>query len=57
MLCLLNGRFDHPDRMFNSIKDVYNNCLKNMSDFKVVLMLFDLFSHILSYTSFMYIYK
>ncbi|XP_026322727.1 protein FAN-like isoform X2 [Hyposmocoma kahamanoa] len=34
LLCLLNGRFDHPDRMFNSIKDVYNNCLKNMSDFK-----------------------
>lgn len=35
MLCLQNGRFDHPDRMFNSVKDVYNNCLKNMSDFKV----------------------
>ncbi|CAG9566652.1 unnamed protein product [Danaus chrysippus] len=34
MLCLQNGRFDHPDRMFNSVKDVYNNCLKNMSDFK-----------------------
>lgn len=34
MLCLQNGRFDHPDRMFNSMKDVFNNCLKNMSDFK-----------------------
>ncbi|GBP69977.1 Protein FAN [Eumeta japonica] len=34
MLCLQNGRFDHPDRMFNSVYDVYNNCLKNMSDFK-----------------------
>ncbi|KAI8428162.1 hypothetical protein MSG28_002408 [Choristoneura fumiferana] len=34
MLCLQNGRFDHPDRMFNSVKDVYNNCLRNMSDFK-----------------------
>ncbi|XP_052745807.1 protein FAN isoform X2 [Bicyclus anynana] len=34
MLCLQNGRFDHPDRMFNSMKDVYKNCLKNMSDFK-----------------------
>ncbi|XP_050670489.1 protein FAN-like [Leptidea sinapis] len=34
MLCLQNGRFDHPDRMFNSLLDVYNNCLRNMSDFK-----------------------
>ncbi|KAJ2953827.1 hypothetical protein O0L34_g1455 [Tuta absoluta] len=34
MLCLQNGRFDHPDRMFNSVRDVYKNCLKNMSDFK-----------------------
>lgn len=34
MLCLQNGRFDHPDRMFNSVRDVYNNCLRNMSDFK-----------------------
>ncbi|XP_013133994.1 PREDICTED: protein FAN-like [Papilio polytes] len=34
MLCLQNGKFDHPDRMFNSVKDVYNNCLRNMSDFK-----------------------
>ncbi|CAG9098190.1 unnamed protein product [Plutella xylostella] len=37
MLCLQNGRFDHPDRMFNSISDVYNNCLRNMSDFKELL--------------------
>lgn len=35
MLCLQNGRFDHPDRMFNKLSDVYNNCLNNMSDFKV----------------------
>ncbi|XP_068621017.1 protein FAN-like [Battus philenor] len=34
MLCLQNGKFDHPDRMFNSVRDVYNNCLRNMSDFK-----------------------
>ncbi|CAK1602846.1 unnamed protein product [Parnassius mnemosyne] len=34
MLCLQNGKFDHPDRMFNSVRDVYNNCLNNMSDFK-----------------------
>ncbi|XP_075213392.1 protein FAN-like [Lycorma delicatula] len=34
MLCLQNGRFDHPDRMFNSIPDVWRNVLTNMSDFK-----------------------
>ncbi|XP_058815825.1 protein FAN-like [Topomyia yanbarensis] len=34
MLCLQNGRFDHPDRMFNKVEDVYNNCLLNMADFK-----------------------
>ncbi|XP_025829509.1 protein FAN isoform X2 [Agrilus planipennis] len=34
MLCLQNGRFDHPDRMFNSVADVYRNCLNNLSDFK-----------------------
>ncbi|XP_060859009.1 protein FAN-like isoform X1 [Metopolophium dirhodum] len=34
MLCLQNGRFDHPDRMFNSISDAWRNVLNNMSDFK-----------------------
>lgn len=34
MLCLCYGRFDHPDRMFNSVAEVYKNCLTNMSDFK-----------------------
>lgn len=34
MLCLQNGRFDHPDRMFNNICDVWRNVLTNMSDFK-----------------------
>ncbi|CAB3378073.1 Hypothetical predicted protein [Cloeon dipterum] len=34
MLCLQNGRFDHPDRMFNSVKDVWRNVNSNMSDFK-----------------------
>ncbi|XP_059474007.1 protein FAN-like isoform X2 [Neocloeon triangulifer] len=34
MLCLQNGRFDHPDRMFNSMKDVWRNINTNMSDFK-----------------------
>lgn len=42
MLCLQNGRFDHPDRMFNSVRDVYNNCLRNMSDFKVNINVYTL---------------
>ncbi|XP_067203387.1 protein FAN isoform X2 [Linepithema humile] len=37
MLCLQNGRFDHPDRMFNSIADVWKNVLANMSDFKELI--------------------
>ncbi|XP_023316576.1 protein FAN-like [Trichogramma pretiosum] len=37
MLCLQNGRFDHPDRMFNSISDVWKNVLVNMSDFKELI--------------------
>ncbi|XP_058806597.1 protein FAN-like [Phymastichus coffea] len=37
MLCLQNGRFDHPDRMFNSISDVWKNVLMNMSDFKELI--------------------
>lgn len=34
VLCLQGGRFDHPDRMFNSVADAYKNCFNNMSDFK-----------------------
>ncbi|XP_071448307.1 protein FAN-like [Hetaerina americana] len=34
MLCLQNGRFDHPDRMFNSVRDVWKNVQSNMADFK-----------------------
>lgn len=37
MLCLQNGRFDHPDRMFNSVGDVYKNCSINMTDFKELI--------------------
>lgn len=37
VLCLQSGRFDHPDRMFNSMADVFKNCLNNMSDFKELL--------------------
>ncbi|GIY03630.1 protein FAN [Caerostris extrusa] len=34
MLCLQNGRFDHPDRMFNSVQDTWRNITTNTSDFK-----------------------
>ncbi|XP_023211855.1 BEACH domain-containing protein lvsF-like isoform X1 [Centruroides sculpturatus] len=34
MLCLQNGKFDHPDRMFNSIPDTWRNVTTNTSDFK-----------------------
>jgi len=34
MLCLQNGRFDHPDRMFNSIPQTWKNVTTNQSDFK-----------------------
>ncbi|KAL0274091.1 UNVERIFIED_CONTAM: hypothetical protein PYX00_006608 [Menopon gallinae] len=37
MLCLQNGRFDHPDRMFNSVADVWRNVTENMSDFKELI--------------------
>lgn len=37
MLCLQNGRFDHPDRMFNSVAETFENCLRNMSDFKELI--------------------
>uniref|UniRef100_A0A182PBK7 WD repeat-containing protein 55 homolog n=1 Tax=Anopheles epiroticus TaxID=199890 RepID=A0A182PBK7_9DIPT len=37
MLCLQNGKFDHPDRMFNSVADAFHNCLHNMSDFKELI--------------------
>uniref|UniRef100_F6Y544 Neutral sphingomyelinase activation associated factor n=1 Tax=Xenopus tropicalis TaxID=8364 RepID=F6Y544_XENTR len=34
MLCLQNGKFDHADRMFNSIGDTWRNCLEGVTDFK-----------------------
>ncbi|XP_055682050.1 protein FAN-like [Lutzomyia longipalpis] len=37
MLCLCYGKFDHPDRMFNKVQEVFNNCLNNMSDFKELI--------------------
>lgn len=37
MLCLQNGHFDHPDRMFNRVIDAFRNCLTNMADFKELI--------------------
>ncbi|ERL95389.1 hypothetical protein D910_12653 [Dendroctonus ponderosae] len=37
VLCMQGGRFDHPDRMFNSVADAYKNCFNNMSDFKELI--------------------
>lgn len=33
-LILQNGHFDHPDRLFHSIKEQWDNVLKNTADFK-----------------------
>uniref|UniRef100_UPI00358EA155 protein FAN isoform X2 n=1 Tax=Myxine glutinosa TaxID=7769 RepID=UPI00358EA155 len=37
MLCFQNGRFDHADRMFNSIADTWNNCMDGVTDFKELI--------------------
>ncbi|KAM9500481.1 protein FAN isoform 2-T2 [Clarias gariepinus] len=37
MLCLQNGRYDHADRMFNSIGDTWKNCLDGGTDFKELI--------------------
>ncbi|XP_007566639.1 protein FAN isoform X1 [Poecilia formosa] len=37
MLCLQNGRFDHADRMFNSISETWKNCLEGATDFKELI--------------------
>ncbi|CAF88139.1 unnamed protein product, partial [Tetraodon nigroviridis] len=37
MLCLQNGRYDHPDRMFSSISETWKNCLEGATDFKEVV--------------------
>ncbi|KAI8736726.1 protein FAN [Biomphalaria glabrata] len=37
VLCLQNGKFDHPDRMFNNFFDTWNNVLCGASDFKELI--------------------
>jgi factor associated with neutral sphingomyelinase activation len=36
-LCLQNGRFDQPDRIFHSIYDTWSNCLSLDTDFKELI--------------------
>lgn len=36
-LCLQNGRFDHPNRLFHSIADTWRNCLTIDSDVKELI--------------------
>ncbi|XP_071176660.1 protein FAN-like [Mytilus edulis] len=37
VLCLQNGKFDQPDRMFNSLLDTWQNCLEGAADFKELI--------------------
>ncbi|KAM4688448.1 protein FAN [Discoglossus pictus] len=37
MLCIQNGKYDHADRMFNSIAETWRNCLEGVTDFKELI--------------------
>ncbi|XP_030070637.1 protein FAN [Microcaecilia unicolor] len=37
MLCIQNGKFDHADRMFNSVAETWKNCLVGVTDFKELI--------------------
>ncbi|XP_065828267.1 protein FAN-like [Oscarella lobularis] len=37
VLCLHSGKFDHADRMFNSISDTWENCLGGNADVKELI--------------------
>lgn len=34
VLCLHGGRFDHPDRMFNSLQQTWQNVMNGAADYK-----------------------
>ena len=36
-LCLQNGRFDHPNRLFHNISETWKNCLQSDSDVKELI--------------------
>lgn len=37
MLCLMGGKFDHPDRVFSGIIESWNNVTHNSADFKELI--------------------
>ncbi|XP_063900802.1 protein FAN-like isoform X4 [Zophobas morio] len=37
MLCLQNGKFDHPDRLFSSVQKTWENVLKSPTDVKELI--------------------
>ena len=37
MLCLMGGKFDHPDRVFSGIAETWNNVTHNSADFKELI--------------------
>jgi hypothetical protein len=37
MLCLQNGKFDAPDRMFHSVREMWLSCLNNPADLKELI--------------------
>lgn len=37
MLCLQNGKFDAPDRMFHSLPDMWDSCMTNPTDLKELI--------------------
>lgn len=37
MLCLQNGKFDAPDRMFHSMREMWMSCLNNPADLKELI--------------------
>ncbi len=40
MLCLQNGKFDAADRLFKSVKECYESCLRNPADLKELIPAF-----------------
>ena len=38
-LALQSGKFDHPDRLFSSVKRAWDNCQRDTSDVKVTTLL------------------
>ena len=54
MLCLQNGRFDHPDRMFNSIPQTWINVTTHHSDFKELVPEFYMPEYKVSFSSIMF---